>query len=299
MKKLLLWFCCLASIGFILPLNTQAGAQALVTVNGEAITGEKYNAFVRLQGFSAYDKTSPADRDMILEVMLNRELLYQAAQKQNIGKDPKVEIMLQNFDKNFQNFSQNDPRAKGLSPADSRLLQAAMKQEFFIQTLTERLKSKEVNEAELQALYQRKYKSGGSAEYQVQHILVADEKKAREIIALLKTGGDFAQLAQQHSVDMNAKSGGDLGWNSAEVFPTPFKTALISVKSKSHSETPVKTTYGWHVIYKGSERSIPQPDFAGVKDRLQRVALDERVNFFLGELKNKAKVQWHNNKEKN
>lgn len=299
MKKFLQWFCCLATIGIILPVNVQARPQVLVTVNGQAITVEKYDAFVRLQGFGAYDKTSPADRDMILEAMVNRELLYQAAQKENIGKDAKVEYMMKNFDKNFQNFSQSDPRAKGLSPTDSRLLQEAMKQEFFIQALTERLKSKPVDEAELQALYRRKYKSGGSAEYQVQHILVTDEKKVQEIIAQLKTGGNFAQLAQQHSVDMTAKSGGDLGWNSAEVFPDPFKTALISVKSKSYSEAPVKTAYGWHIIYKGVERDIPQPDFASVKDRLQRAAPDERVNFFLGELKNKAKIQWHSNKEKN
>src|SRR5438874_7812291 len=47
------------------------------------------------------------------------------------------------------------------------------------------------------------------------HILVANEAAAKDVLAKLKAGSDFAQLAAQYSLDMSSKqTGGDLGWFS-------------------------------------------------------------------------------------
>lgn len=85
----------------------------------------------------------------------------------------------------------------------------------------------------------------------VQHILVAKEDTAKDIIKQLQDGGDFAALAKKYSTDSATKNkAGKLpAFDSTDTsLDSDFKTAAFKLKTGEITATPVKTTYGYHVI---------------------------------------------------
>lgn len=85
--------------------------------------------------------------------------------------------------------------------------------------------------------------------------------KAKEIIKKLDNGEDFATLAKDNSKDeATAKNGGSLGKvNSDDVVSEVFD-ALKSMSDGSYSKEPVKSTYGYHILYRKSQDKKPELD---------------------------------------
>lgn len=100
-----------------------------------------------------------------------------------------------------------------------------------------------VTEDELKTAYKN-----AKPEIKARHILVADEKTAKEVIAKLDKGEDFATLAKKYSTDPgSAQNGGDLGWFGAGKMVPEFEAAAYALK-KNEISKPIKTTNGYHVI---------------------------------------------------
>lgn len=132
--------------------------------------------------------------------------------------------------------------------------------------------SKDIKEKEIKAYY----KDEVYGDIKVKHILIApdttddmttEQKEAAEkeakttaqsIIKKLKNGESFAKLAKKYSDDSsNAKKGGDLGWISSGDMVDEFDAAAFALKKGTYTTSPVKTTYGYHIIYKVNEKSKP------------------------------------------
>ncbi|AWO73773.1 MULTISPECIES: peptidylprolyl isomerase [Geobacillus] len=80
------------------------------------------------------------------------------------------------------------------------------------------------------------------------HILVKDEKTAKEVKAKLDKGEDFSKLAKEYSQDPgSASNGGDLGWFGPGKMVKEFEEAAYKLKVGEVSD-PVKTDYGYHII---------------------------------------------------
>jgi len=80
------------------------------------------------------------------------------------------------------------------------------------------------------------------------HILVDDEKTARDLLAQLGNGADFAALAAAHSKDtVSAANGGDLGFATRETFVAPFADVLFGMQV-GETQGPVQTEFGYHLI---------------------------------------------------
>jgi parvulin-like peptidyl-prolyl isomerase len=80
------------------------------------------------------------------------------------------------------------------------------------------------------------------------HILVASEAQANDVLAQLRGGSDFAQLAQQVSLDTGSKDkGGDLGWFGRGVMDKPFEAAAFELQPGQLSDV-VHGAFGYHVI---------------------------------------------------
>ncbi|MGN0992540.1 MAG: peptidylprolyl isomerase [Bacilli bacterium] len=87
------------------------------------------------------------------------------------------------------------------------------------------------------------------------------KKEAENIIKKLKDGEDFDKLAKKYSDDSsNAKKGGDLGWISTGDMVEEFDAAAFKLKKGKYTTSPVKTTYGYHIIYKVDEKKKPKLD---------------------------------------
>jgi len=93
----------------------------------------------------------------------------------------------------------------------------------------------------------------------VRHILIktvdrpaseipALQKKAEDLLAKLKAGADFAELAKQNSEDPgSAQKGGDLDWITRGQTVPEFEQAAFTLKMKELSGL-IKTQYGFHII---------------------------------------------------
>lgn len=103
------------------------------------------------------------------------------------------------------------------------------------------------------------------------------KKEAEDIIKKLKDGKDFDKLAKKYSDDSsNAKKGGDLGWISTGDMVEEFDAAAFKLKKGKYTTSPVKTTYGYHVIYKVDEKDKPKLDEA--KDDIIETLVKNKLN---------------------
>jgi foldase protein PrsA len=104
-------------------------------------------------------------------------------------------------------------------------------------------------------------------EMKARHILVEDEKTAKEVKVKLDKGEDFAKLAKQYSKDTgSAQKGGDLGWFGAGKMVPEFEDAADKLKKNEISE-PVKSQYGYHIIQLLDKKE--KESYEKMKDKLE------------------------------
>ncbi len=78
---------------------------------------------------------------------------------------------------------------------------------------------------------------------------VAIETKAKEVLAQIKSGGNFAALAKEHSEDKsNSDKGGELDWFGRNAMVQPFEDAAFDATGNGLLPELVETTYGYHII---------------------------------------------------
>lgn len=209
---------------------------------------------------------SPEFRDNVREIMITREILYQEAVKRKL-------------DKNADYVTQLD----------------LAKQQIMLGVLLEDIgKTTKPSEADVRKEYERvKAESGGDAgkQYKARHILVKEEAEAKQIIADLAKGGDFAKIAQEKTQDPGSKdTGGELDWSEAEVYVEPFGMALKSLKKGETTKEPVKTNYGYHVIELQDVRTKPFPEFDAVKAQVEQSMASKARDDYIAGLRAKAKI---------
>ena len=91
-------------------------------------------------------------------------------------------------------------------------------------------------------------KKQSKGQLRASHILVDKYKKGADIIDLIKSGSDFAQLARERSTDSSRKAGGELGEFNKGAMVAEFEKALLKLKVGEVTPEPVKTKFGYHII---------------------------------------------------
>jgi peptidyl-prolyl cis-trans isomerase C len=126
-----------------------------------------------------------------------------------------------------------------------------------------------VTEDILKNTYAVKYPAGaGQQEYKASHILVETEQKARDLLTLLDSGTDFGGLAIEHSTGPSAPSGGDLGWFGKGQMVVPFESAIMGMEVGTYTG-PVKTQFGYHLIFLNNRRETTPPSFEDVRGEIE------------------------------
>ncbi|WP_174730586.1 peptidylprolyl isomerase [Mesobacillus harenae] len=144
--------------------------------------------------------------------------------------------------------------------ADEEELKEVLKDQLLMEKAA--LKDVEATEEEIQARYEE-YKP----EIKARHILVKDKAKAEEIKAELDNGGNFEELATEHSTDtLSAEQGGDLGFFGPGKMVPEFEEAAYSLDVNEISE-PVETQHGWHIIQVTEKKE--KQSFEEMKDDLE------------------------------
>ncbi len=136
-----------------------------------------------------------------------------------------------------------------------------------------------VTDEEIKTYYDSNQTSYTEQPNQIQpaHILVATEQEAKDIIARLDKGEDFATIAAEKGTDATKDKGGDLGlidYNSTEYDQT-FLMAAISLKKGEYTKAPIQTKYGYHVIKCLDKKEYPVLPLEDVKEKISATLLQQ------------------------
>ena len=149
-----------------------------------------------------------------------------------------------------------------------------------------------VTDADAKAEYDKYVAANAGKEYRARHILVAKEEEAKAIIANLKKGAKFEDLAKKQSKDPGSgANGGDLDWANAKSYVPEFSEAMIKLTKGQTTQTAVKSQFGFHVIRLDDVRDAQLPKFDDVKAQIQQQMQQERLSKFQDDLRTKAKVE--------
>jgi len=239
-----------------------AFAQNVATVNGKPIPAARVDQIVKQVVAQGKQADSPQLREAIKKDLINREVLLQEADRQGVATRPEVKMALDN--------------------ARQSIIINAMLQDY--------VKKNPVKDADIKAEYDKYKAQVGDKEYHARHILVGTEEEAKAIIAKLKAGGKFEELAKQ-SKDGSAANGGDLDWASAASYVPEFSAAMVKLNKGQFTETPVKTQFGYHVIKLEDTRPAKVPSFDEVKQQVAESIQQKRLAAYRDELAKKAKIQ--------
>jgi peptidyl-prolyl cis-trans isomerase C len=140
--------------------------------------------------------------------------------------------------------------------------------------------------------HQQQY-GGQPEQVKARHILVGTEDEAKAIITQLQGGTNFEQLAKEKSTEPGAsESGGDLGYFTKGQMVPEFEKAAFELKPQTYSTTPVKTEFGYHVIYVEDHQQGVSADFDKVKDQAKEDTLadgkSQKFEAYYTELRTKA-----------
>lgn len=131
-----------------------------------------------------------------------------------------------------------------------------------------------------------------SEEVRARHIIVESEEEAAAIIAELDEGGDFEELAREHSQDGAAQRGGDLGYFSQGQMVPEFEAVVFDMEVDSYTSEPVQTQFGWHVIQLVDRREQEPPAYEQVEQQLRSLVLRERYFQAVQDLREEAEIDF-------
>jgi peptidyl-prolyl cis-trans isomerase C len=239
-----------------------AFAQNVATVNGKAIPSAQMEAAVK-QAAAQGQPDSPQLREMIKKSLIGREVLVQEATKQGVAANKEVKDALEQA-----------------------------RQDIIIRALlVDYVKKNPVSDAEIKAAYDQFKASKGDKEYHARHILVKTEKEATDIIAKLKGGAKFEELAKASQDPGSAANGGDLDWAAPGNYVKPFADAMVALKDGQVTDKPVQSQFGYHVIKLEGSRAAKVPAMDEIKSQIAESLTQRKVAAYRDQLVGKAKVQ--------
>ena len=256
-------FSAIAAVAVLSSLALVASAQNVATVNGKAVPKSRVDALAEQVARSGRPVT-PEMQGQIKDEVIAREIFIQEAQKQGLEttEDFKTQMELARqtllIRELFGNYQKANP----------------------------------VSDAEIKAEFDKFLAANNGKEYRARHILVEKEDQAKAIIAQLKKGGKFDEIAKKSSKDPgSAAKGGDLDWAGASNYVAEFSDAMTKLGKGKTTETPVKTQFGYHIIRVDDVRDAQLPKFDDVKPQVAQQLLQQKLGKYQDELRAKAKVE--------
>ncbi len=240
-----------------------AGEVVIAKVNGENIyRGEFDDAYAQLPP-QAQQLGMEMIYSLLLERMVDEKLIGIAAGKAIPADDPEVEKQM-----------------------------ATLRERIVMQVYFEREVDAKLTDEMLQQRYDLwKEANPAASEVHARHILLETEEKAREVLAELQGGKDFAAAAQEHSTGPSGPNGGDLGYFTAEQMVKPFADAAFAMESGQVSADPVKSDFGWHIIKVEDRREQAQPSLDEMRDQLTQEATQEIAADMMAALREGAEIE--------
>jgi len=220
----------------------------------------------------------------IVKSAVDLTLLLQEAAKRNItATDEEVanlkkELIAQAGSEEAFN---KDMEEKGISAKDAQTL---LKQQVIFNKLQDNIKSSiKIDSKGYYDSHPDEFKQ--DEQVKASHILVKTEEEANKVIAELKAGKDFAELAKTYSTDeSNKNNGGELGYFDKARMVKPFSDAAFAMEVGAFSQVPVKTEFGYHVIKLEDKKPAGTQSYEEVKEQLEEFLINNELQLKISEL---------------
>ncbi len=251
------------SAALVALLAVPALAQNLAVVNGKPVPLSRVKALQQQVEASGRPMT-PEVMDQIKQELIAREVFMQEARKR--GLDASEDYKNQ--------------------------LELARQTILIRQLFADFQKKNPVTDADIKAEYDKFVKENGGKEYRARHILVETEADAKALIADIKKGGNFEELAKKVSKDPGSgANGGDLDWAAAGSYVPEFSNAMVKLAKGQMTDAPVKSQFGFHVIRVDDVRDAQLPKLEEVKPQIAQQLQQQKLSAYQEGLRSKAKIQ--------
>jgi peptidyl-prolyl cis-trans isomerase C len=246
------------AIGFAMP----AQAKVLAKVNGVEITDEDVKVAIDDIGAGLPQQIQGAEREAyVLDYLIDLKLVARKAEAEKMGQGP-----------------------------DFARRMAYQRDKALMEGLLGDVAKNATTDTELKKVYDEAAK-GQKAEVEVnaRHILVPTEDEAKAAQKRVKSGEDFAKVADEVSKDPGSQ-GGDLGWFTKDRMVPEFAEAAFKLE-KGQISDPVKSQFGWHVIRLEDKREKAFPDFESVREQVAKYVVQKAQTEQIVKLREGAKIE--------
>ena len=245
-----------------------ASAQNITVVNGKPVPKARVDALidtVKKQASQRGQQLPPDIDKLARDKVVNDEILVQEAERRGLA-----------------------------ASGDYRTQMELARQSILIGLLDADVDKKAApNDAEVQAEYDKFKAAASGPEYRARHILVEKEDEAKALIAQIKAGGSFEELAKKNSKDPGSgANGGDLDFASPSSYVQEFSAAMVQLKKGEMTETPVKSQFGYHIIKLDDVREAQFPALADVSPQIKQRLTQQKKATFRDDLVKKAKTDY-------
>lgn len=263
MKKLALAAVVAATFSALVP--AVATAQNIATVNGKAVPKARVETLIQQVTKSGQQQRSPELEAQVKDEVVRREIFIQEAEKRGVPQT-----------------------------SDYKTQMDLARQMLLIRGLMEDFKTKNpVSDADAQVEYDKFKTANTGSEYRARHILVEKEEDAKALIAQIKGGANFEELAKKNSKDTgSAANGGDLDFANPNNFVPEFSKAMVALEKGQMTQEPVKSQFGYHIIKLEDTRAATFPAFDDVKAQIKQRIEQQKMAEFQQGLVEKAKTDY-------
>lgn len=259
------------------------GGGNIATVNGQAISRADFDH--KLESTAAAKQT------------LNQ--LVQQALVDQYARDKKIDVSQDDIKKREDEIRKRYPpgqfeqmvKQQGLTEQDvQQILRGSLVLEKAVAPQVH------VSEADIKAYFDKNHAQFDKPEQvKARHILVADANTAKQVLAKLKAGGSWDQLAKQYSTDPSSKDkGGDLGYFGRGQMVPQFQDAAFNAKV-GQIVGPVKSPFGFHVIQVTDKKPPQKATLASthdqIKQQLTQQQLGQQEPLLINQLRSSANIQ--------
>ena len=255
----------LSSLSLALLAPVAAEAQNLTLVNGKPVPKARVESLMSQVLRSGQQQRTPELEQQVRDEAVLREILTQEAERRGLVQ----------------------------SPAYKEQMELARQSILIRELITDFQKNSPVSDAEVLAEYNKAKAQAGDKEFRARHILVDSEDEAKALIAKIKGGAAFTDVAKASSKDSgSAPQGGDLGWASPSSFVPEFGKAMAALQKGQLTEAPVQSSFGWHVILLEDTREAQLPPVEEVKGQIVQQLTQQKLAKFREDLRLKAKTDY-------
>jgi peptidyl-prolyl cis-trans isomerase C len=252
------------ALAALLAAPLAAQAQNVAIVNGKAVPKSRVETLMTQATRQGQPRSAELEQQVRDEVVL-REMFMQEAERRGLAARPDYKAQME-----------------------------LARQSILIRELFSDFQKKNpVTAADIQAEYDKFKGSAGGTEYRARHILVEKEDEAKALIAQIKGGASFEDLAKKNSKDPGSgANGGDLDFAAPGSYVPEFSQAMVKLKKGEMTDAPVKSQFGYHIIKLDDTREAKFPPLEEVKPQIEQRLGQQKLAQFRDDIRAKAKTDY-------